>query len=67
MSDYIEVECGWYNELIRTKAKWDLLIDCCIHKGHPEFDTEEVNYLVSEYYSQVGRKSIEETKEERKK
>ena len=61
MKQYVEVEQAWYNELIRTKAKWDLFIDLCIHKDYPKYDTEEVNDLVNDYYSQIGVKIDEPT------
>lgn len=52
--EYIEVEVGWYNELIRTKAKWDLLIDNLLHDNYPNFNTEEVNDWVNNYYFRFG-------------
>lgn len=58
--EYIEVEIGWYNELVRTKAKWDLLVDTLLHDNYPDFCTEEVNYWVNSYYSQLGVKPPEE-------
>lgn len=61
MKQYVEVEQAWYNELIRTKAKWELLIDLCIHKAYPKYDTEEVNDWVNDYYSQIGIKMDEPT------
>lgn len=61
MQEYIEIEKAWYNELIRTKAKWDLFIDSCIHKDYPKYDTEEVNDWVNDYYSQIGVKMDEPT------
>ena len=61
MKQYDEVERAWYNELIRTKAKWDLFIDLCIHKDCPKYDTEEVNDLIRDYYSQIGLKIDEPT------
>lgn len=61
MKQYVEVERAWYNELIRTKAKWDLFIDLCIHKDYPKYDTEEVNDLIRDYYSQIGLKIDEPT------
>lgn len=61
MKQYIEIEQAWYNELIRTKAKWDLFIDLCIHKDYPGYDTEEVNCWVNDYYSQIGVKEDEPT------
>ena len=51
---YIEVEVGWYNELVRTKAKWDLLIDNLLHDNYPNFSTEEVNDWVNSYYFRFG-------------
>ena len=61
MKQYVEVEQAWYNELIRTKAKWDLFIDLCIHKDYPKYNTEEVNDLVNDYYSKIGIKPEEKT------
>lgn len=51
--EYIEVEVGWYNELVRTKAKWDLLIDNLLHDNYPNFSTEEVNDWINNYYFRV--------------
>ena len=56
---YIEVEVGWYNELVRTKAKWDLLIDNIIHANYKDFETEEVNNWINTYYSKIGIKPKE--------
>ena len=57
--EYIEVEVGWYNELVRTKAKWDLLIDNIIHANYKDFETEEVNNWINTYYSKIGIKPEE--------
>ena len=57
--EYIEVEVGWYNELVRTKAKWDLLIDNIIHANYKDFETEEVNNWINTYYSKIGIKPKE--------
>ena len=57
--EYIEVEVGWYNELVRTKAKWDLLIDNIIHANYKDFETEEVNNWINTYYSKFGIKPKE--------
>ena len=59
--EYIEVEVGQYNELIRTKAKWDLLIDNIIHANYKDFETEEVNNWINTYYSKFGIKLKEKT------
>ena len=59
MKEYIEIEVGWYNELVRTKAKWDLLIDNIIHANYKDFETEEVNNQIITYYSKVGIKPEE--------
>lgn len=62
MSDnFITIEQAWYNELIRTKAKWDLFMDNCIHKDYPAYSTEEVNDWVNDYYFQIGIKPPEST------
>ena len=58
---YIEVEAGWYNELVRTKAKWDLLIDNIIHANYKDFETEEVNNWINTYYSKIGIRPEEKT------
>ena len=52
--EYIEVEVSWYNELVRTKAKWDLFIDNLLHDNYPNFSTEEVSDWINNYYSHFG-------------
>lgn len=59
--EYIEIEAGWYNELVRTKAKWDLLIDNIIHANYKDFEVEEVDNRIVTYYSKVGIKPEEKT------
>lgn len=51
---YVRIDVSWYNELIRSKAKYDFLIDSLIAEKLKNYDIYELNEAISDYYSKVG-------------
>ena len=53
-SKYVKIDISWYNELIRTKAKYDFFVDSLISSNLKDYDTWMLNEAIEDYYSKVG-------------
>lgn len=51
---YVRIDASWYNELIRSKAKYDFFIDSLIASNMKSYDTYTLNEFIDDYYSKVG-------------
>lgn len=51
---YVKIDISWYNELIRSKAKYDFLVDSLIASNLKNYDTEQLNEMINYYYSKLG-------------
>lgn len=54
----IVIDTSWYNELIKSKARYDHLIDSFIASNLKDYDTYELNESVNEYYAKLGNPKI---------
>lgn len=51
---YVKIDTSWYNELIRSKAKYDFFIDSLIASNLKDYDTWVLNNAIDDYYSKIG-------------
>lgn len=51
---YVRIDTSWYNELIRSKAKYDFFIDSLIASNLKDYDTWMLNNAIDDYYSKIG-------------
>lgn len=51
---YVRIDLSWYNELIRSKAKYDFFIDSLIASNLKDYDTWMLNNAIDDYYSKIG-------------
>ena len=51
---YVRIDTSWYNELIRSKAKYDFFIDSLIASNLKDYDTWMLNEAIIDYYSKMG-------------
>ena len=51
---YVKIDTSWYNELIRSKAKYDFFIDSLIASNLKDYDTWMLNDAIDDYYSKMG-------------
>lgn len=51
---YVKIDTSWYNELIRSKAKYDFFIDSLIASNLKDYDSWVLNDAVNDYYSKMG-------------
>ena len=51
---YVKIDTSWYNELIRSKAKYDFFIDSLIASNLKDYDTWMLNDAIDDYYSKIG-------------
>ena len=51
---YVRIDTSWYNELIRSKAKYDFFIDSLIASNLKDYDTWMLNDAIDDYYSKIG-------------
>lgn len=51
---YVKIDASWYNELIRSKAKYDFFIDSLISSNLKDYDTWTLNEAINDYYSKIG-------------
>lgn len=51
---YVRIDTSWYNELIRSKAKYDFFIDSLIASNLKDYDTWMLNDAITDYYSKMG-------------
>ena len=51
---YVKIDASWYNELIRSKAKYDFFIDSLISSNLKDYDTWTLNEVINDYYSKIG-------------
>lgn len=53
-SKYVKIDISWYNELIRSKAKYDFFIDSLIASNLQDYDAGMLNEAIADYYSKMG-------------
>lgn len=51
---YVKIDTSWYNELIRSKAKYDFFIDSLIASNLKDYDAWMLNKAIEDYYSKMG-------------
>lgn len=51
---YVKIDISWYNELIRSKAKYDFFIDSLIASNLKDYDMWTSNDAIRDYYSKMG-------------
>lgn len=51
---YVKIDTSWYNELIRSKAKYDFFIDSLIASNLKDYDSWVLNDAIEDYYSKIG-------------
>lgn len=51
---YVKIDIYWYNELIRSKAKYDFFIDSLIASNLKDYDILMLNDVIRDYYSKMG-------------
>lgn len=51
---YVKIDISWYNELIRSKAKYDFFVDSLIASNLQGYDAERLNEAIVDYYSKMG-------------
>lgn len=51
---YVKIDISWYNELIRSKAKYDFFIDSLIASNLKDYDIWMLNDAIKDYYSKIG-------------
>lgn len=51
---YVKIDISWYNELIRSKAKYDFFIDSLIVSNLKDYDIWMLSDAVRDYYSKMG-------------
>lgn len=52
---YVRIDISWYNELIRSKAKYDFFIDSLIASNLKDYDIWMLNDAIEDYYSKMGK------------
>lgn len=55
---YVKIDITWYNELIRSKARYDCLIDSLIASKLKDYDIHIINESLLDYYSKLGSPKI---------
>ena len=51
---YVKIDASWYNELIRSKAKYDFFIDSLISSNLKDYDIWTLNEAINDYYFKIG-------------
>ena len=51
---YVKIDTSSYNELIRSKAKYDFFIDSLIASNLKDYDIWMLNDAIEDYYSKMG-------------
>lgn len=51
---YVKIDISWYNELIRSKAKYDFFIDSLIASNLKDYDIWMLSDGIEGYYSKIG-------------
>lgn len=51
---YVKIDISWYNELVRSKAKYDFFIDSLIASNLKGYDVWMLNDAIEDYYSKMG-------------
>lgn len=51
---YVKIDISWYNELIRSKAKYDFFIDSLIASNLKDYDIWMLNDAIKDYYFKMG-------------
>ena len=51
---YVRIDISWYNELIRSKAKYDFFIDSLIASNLKDYDIWMLSDGIRDYYSKIG-------------
>lgn len=51
---YVKIDISWYNELIRSKARYDFFIDSLIASNLKDYDIWMLSDGIRDYYSKIG-------------
>lgn len=51
---YVKIDISWYNELIRSKARYDFFIDSLIASNLKDYDIWMLSDGIEGYYSKIG-------------
>lgn len=51
---YVKIDISWYNELIRSKARYDFFIDSLIASNLKDYDIWMLSDGIEGYYSKMG-------------
>lgn len=51
---YVKIDISWYNELIRSKARYDFFIDSLIASNLKDYDIWMLSDGIRDYYSKMG-------------
>lgn len=51
---YVKIDTSWYNELIRSKARYDFFIDSLIASNLKDYDIWMLSDGIEGYYSKIG-------------
>lgn len=51
---YVKIDVSWYNELIRSKARYDFFIDSLISSNLKDYDIGLLSNAIADYYSKIG-------------
>ena len=51
---YVKIDIYWYNELIRSKARYDFFIDSLIASNLKDYDIWMLSDGIRDYYSKMG-------------
>ena len=51
---YVKIDIFWYNELLRSKAKYDFFIDSLIASNLKDYDIRLLRDAIRDYYSTMG-------------
>ena len=50
---YVKIDISWYNELIRSKARYDFFIDSLIASNLKDYDIWMLSDGIEGYYSKI--------------
>ena len=51
---YVKIDISWYNELVRSKARYDFFIDSLIASNLKDYDIWMLSDGIKGYYSKIG-------------
>lgn len=51
---YVKIDASWYNELLRSKARYDFFIDSLIASNLKDYDAYLLSDAINNYYFKMG-------------